>query len=118
MQVPFVAASSDMAPAVGEVSVYLRAGGTGYSGGVRNGVELMVWEQGRWRTVATNADGAGAPGTVQWSTTDAGTVPHLFHGPQRTLIIAVAPGYPTGAAAAMGEVAVDYAEVTVKYRLP
>jgi hypothetical protein len=92
-----------------------QAGGTGYPGAVAtNGVDLLAWEDGAWMGVASNTSSLGAPGLVQWTTTDTNEIARTLFGPQQTLNFAVTPSAPNGTGT--GEVAVDYAEVTVKYR--
>ena len=64
--------------------------------------------------MATNADSSRAPKKVEWTTTDAAVLSRLFQS--QTLNFAVQPTAPNGSG--IGEVSVDYAEVTLKYRLP
>ncbi|MBI5528932.1 MAG: hypothetical protein HY897_21595, partial [Deltaproteobacteria bacterium] len=91
--------------------------GVGYPSGVAtNGVNLLVWDEGMWKTVATNNSPPDNPQLVTWSATDPLVISRLFFGDQQTLNFAVTPVAPNGTGT--GEVSVDYAEVTVKYRLP
>ncbi|MBI5529276.1 MAG: hypothetical protein HY897_23370 [Deltaproteobacteria bacterium] len=92
------------------------SGGVGYPGGVAtNGVDLKVWDEGIWKTVVVNNSPPETPALVSWTTTDPAVISRLFFGPQQTLNFAVTPSAPNGTGT--GEIAVDYAEVTVKYRL-
>ncbi|MBI5524957.1 MAG: hypothetical protein HY897_01340, partial [Deltaproteobacteria bacterium] len=93
------------------------SGGVGYPSGVAtNGVNLLVWDEGMWKTVATNNSPPDNPQLVTWSATDPTVISRLFFGDQQTLNFAVTPVAPNGTGT--GEVSTDYAEVTVRYRLP
>jgi len=108
------------------------SGGVGYPSGVAtNGVDLKVWDEGMWKTVASNDSGPEGPSHISWSTdtdpywsnlkaTDPAAfqnnIRRLFFGDQQTLNFAVTPVAPNGTGT--GEISVDYAEVTVKYRMP
>ncbi|MBI5525331.1 MAG: hypothetical protein HY897_03285 [Deltaproteobacteria bacterium] len=99
------------------VTATFYAGGVGYPGGVAtNGVDLRAWDDGTWNPVAANASAPGSPSLVQWNVTDPLVVSRLFFSAQQQLYFAVTPVAPNGTG--IGEVSVDYAEVTVKYRLP
>jgi hypothetical protein len=81
-----------------------------------NGANLMVWDRGVWRTVATNTAAAAAPGDLSWSLTDTATLQSLLSTPgQNHVEIGVAPASQNGTG---GSVSVDYAEVVLRYRLP
>ncbi|MBI5525326.1 MAG: hypothetical protein HY897_03260 [Deltaproteobacteria bacterium] len=67
-----------------------------------------------WKVVATNNAAPGNPQLVSWTTTDPQVITRLFFGDQQTLNFAVTPVAPNGTGT--GEISVDYAEVTVKYR--
>jgi hypothetical protein len=112
-----------------EVSTSFFSGGVGYPGSATtNGAELMIWDEGQWKTVATNGSPPSIPSLAQWSTrTDPywGTlgpaefserVGRLFFGDQQSLNFAVTPSAPNGTGT--GEIGVDYAEVVVRYRMP
>jgi hypothetical protein len=114
------------------ISVSVYTGGVGYPAGVAtNGVNLQVWDEGMWKTVATNNSPPDNPQLVMWSTdtdpywsnlkaTDPAAfqnnVGRLFFSDQQTLNFAVTPVAPNGTGT--GEVSVDYVEVVVKYRQP
>jgi hypothetical protein len=85
------------------------------------GANLKVWYEGRWRTVDDNASAASATPalpfqTLAYTATDTVEMSKLFFGANKSLNFAVTPIGPNGKG--MGEVAVDYAEVVVKYKLP
>jgi hypothetical protein len=98
-----------------QVRAFFLAGGVGRPGGVVTpGTELVVWDQGAWKVVATNADHADAPGTIEWTSSEASIVSRLVRS--SSLDFAVRPAAVNGTGEA--RVSVDYAEVTVGYRLP
>ncbi|MBI5527519.1 MAG: C-type lectin domain-containing protein [Deltaproteobacteria bacterium] len=86
-----------------------------YPSSSTNGVDLKVWDEGIWKTVAVNNSPPGSPALVSWTTTDAQVISRLFFGDQQTLNFAVTPTVPNGTGT--GQIAVDYAEVVVKYRM-
>jgi hypothetical protein len=91
------------------------AGGVGYPAGVATpGVELLVWDGGQWKAVGTNGGTPAAPRVLEWSETGSTSISRLLRRP--VLDLAVRPAAASGSQ--MAEVAVDYAEVTVRYRLP
>jgi hypothetical protein len=102
-------------------------GATGAPGGtVTNGASLQVWDNRAWRTLATsNTARPGATESLRWTlSTDAtlGTSPvgerqRFMVGDQRLLHLALVPRAVSGSASGLGEVATDYVEVTVRYRL-
>jgi hypothetical protein len=105
------------------ITASLYAGGVGYPAGVStNGSDLWVWDEGRWKLVDQNVSGTTLPfEELTWSTTDAIVIGRLFVGDWKTLNFAVAPTTPNGmgtTAGSYGAISVDYAQVTVKYRLP
>ncbi|MBI5290462.1 MAG: hypothetical protein HY872_01130, partial [Chloroflexi bacterium] len=115
IQVDFSAASVAPTSNWQSVTATFYSGAIGYPSGVpTNGVDLKVWDEGMWKVVATNNAPPGNPQLVSWTTTDPQVIPRLFFGDQQTLNFAVTPVAPNGTG--VGEVSVDYAEVTVKYR--
>jgi len=117
MQTAFEAAGVDASPTWMSVISTFFSGGVGYPSGVAtNGVDLKVWDEGMWKTVATNNSPPNNPQLVTWATTDPQQISRLFYGDQQTLNFAVTPVAPSGTGT--GEVSVDYAEVSVKYRMP
>ncbi|MBI5528052.1 MAG: hypothetical protein HY897_17100 [Deltaproteobacteria bacterium] len=116
VQTPFDAAGVSSTPTWKSVSGTFYSGGVGYPSGVAtNGVDLKVWDEEMWKTVAVNNSPPGTPSLVQWTTTDAAVISRLFFGDQQALNFAVTPTAPNGTGT--GEVSVDYAEVVVKYRM-
>ncbi|MBI5524772.1 MAG: Ig-like domain repeat protein [Deltaproteobacteria bacterium] len=119
MEVPFIAAETSVAKTILSVGARFYAGGVGYTGGApASGTNLLAWDtvDAAWTVRATNTSGPGAPNLVQWSTSDTDTLNRLFSGDQQTLNFAVTPAYPNGSDLDLGQIAVDYAEVVVKYR--
>ncbi|MBI5529277.1 MAG: hypothetical protein HY897_23375 [Deltaproteobacteria bacterium] len=117
MQVVFTAAGALSAKTIESVSAIFYSGAVGYPAGVAaNGTDLKVWDEGMWKVAATSGSPPGAPSLVSWTTTDSQVISRLFFGAQQTLNFAVTPVAPNGTGT--GEVSVDYAEVTVKCRIP
>ena len=115
MQVAVAAAGASPTSAMQSLAASFYAGGVGYPSGVATGgAELVVWDEGEWKVVATNGDLASAPNKLEWTTTDPAVLSRLLLRP--TLDFAVRPTAASGTGT--GEVAVDYAEVTLRYRLP
>ncbi|MBI5527042.1 MAG: hypothetical protein HY897_11965 [Deltaproteobacteria bacterium] len=106
-----------------EAVVWRSADVTFYSGGVGYptasevfGVDLMAWDEGRWKVLVSNSSPPGVPTLLQWSITDAGAISRLLFGDQKQMSFAVAPTVASGTGT--GEVSVDYAAVVVGYRIP
>ena len=98
------------------LEVVARAGGVGHPGGLETpGTALMAWREGMWPAVDTNDRGADQPGELRWGTADPEAIRALFFGDRRTLSFAIAPTADNGTGTA--EVAVDYVEVRLRYRL-
>ncbi len=100
------------------------AGGTGYTGtgcGAVNGSKMMIWntayKSGAWMEVASNTAGSSAVDNLEFSTTDPDLISHLFFGDEQSINVAVVPVSANGCGTDMGSVAVDYAEVIVKYSI-
>ena len=108
-----------------QVTVNVVAGGMGYDdeGGELPGVQMKVWDQGRWTDAAQTGAAPEAVGTLTWTSTDVQQMRRLFYGDEHYLIFAVTPLEPSGPGSAAdpakpyGEVVVDYAEGRVKYVL-
>ena len=105
------------------VNATFYAGGISYPNATAtNGAELIVWDEGLWKTVKQNT--IGADGTfndtskLTWTTTDPQVMYRLFTGDQRALNFAVIPDAANGSASDMGEISVDYAEIIVRYIIP
>lgn len=101
-------------------------GGTGAPGGATtDGATVQLWDNTAWRQIGFTGAGAAAPRTIAWTLLGDGTygaIPpaerrRFLVGDARTLHLALVPTAASGSATGMGEVATDYAEVTVKYRL-
>jgi len=91
------------------------AGGSGRQAGAPvAGAELLVWHtgDGAWLPVASNDD--SEPGLLRWPAPDPAGLPELLF--RDGFRFAVAPVGTNGSSYA--EVATDYAEVVVRYRLP
>jgi len=117
MNTSFGSAGLSATPDRKSVASAFYSGGVGYPSGVAtNGVDLKVWDEGMWKTIATNNSPPNDPQLVTWTTTDPQVISRLFFGDQQTLNFAVTPVAPNGTGT--GEVSVDYVEVTVKYKMP
>ena len=84
------------------------------------GAELSVWSGGNWVAVADNTSGPGDPEGLAWSTADTAELDGLLFGRagQQTLNFRLMPSAANTCGEQHAEVATDYAEVTVGYRLP
>ena len=110
---PMWAAGNCEAPEKQEIQVYFRSGATPGAGS--NGVSLLLWDEGRWRSVATNLATAASPSTFGWVTTDEDEMHRLLHGDFSTVNVAVVPrGYNQGSDASL---VTDHVQVAVKYRI-
>lgn len=117
MKCVFGATGAEENVTIKEVSTTWYAGGKGFSGGNESlGTSLRVWDKGYWMEMKTNSNGPEFPGLVTWTTTDPVVLQRLFTGSQKTVSFAVTPSTPNGPDA--GKIAVDYAEVRIKYRRP
>lgn len=121
MHAVFSASGAPADAIIRDLTASFYAGGTGYTGETAvYGVNLTAWDEGRWKTfqtrTASNLNGPASPDRVWVRITDPEAISRMFFGPERLASFAVVPLAPNGAKTA--EVAVDYAEVVVKYRLP
>jgi len=120
MQITFAESGAGDNCIIKEVSSSWRSGGVGFPGpacGAKNGSRLQVWDEGRWKPVATNVSDPDAPERLRWSTINQQQFNHLFFGPQQILGFAVTPTAANGCSSQYGEIATDYVEVTVRYRI-
>jgi hypothetical protein len=92
---------------------------TGATGGAgppgADGVELMVWDEGRWFQVATNQASALAPQSLTWTTEDPLQLVRLRGGLEQYISFAVVPQHPNSTG--RGQISTDYAELVVHYRI-
>lgn len=116
---------------IAHVDVTWLAGGVGYSGTTpTNGARLLVWDGGRWRDTGVTSDGDPAsPTSLAWSTTTdpewtsygaaerTTRIRRLFVGGEQGLGFAVAPRGTNAQQAGGAQIASDYVEVKVGYRL-
>lgn len=112
---------------VQDVAVTWVGGGSGAPGGVVTpGATVQVWDNSAWRPLVSSSTASpGAPETLAWTLSGDstyGTIPagerrRFMVGDQRVMTFALTPNAASGSADGMGEVATDYAEVTVRYRL-
>jgi hypothetical protein len=110
---PMWATGNCQTPQMNEVQVYFRSGATPGAGS--NGVNMLVWDEGRWRTVATNTATSASPSTFGWVTTDEDEIYRLLFGDFATVNVAVVPrGYNQGADAS---ISTDHVQIAVKYRI-
>jgi len=110
------------------VSAQAHAGGVGHPDAVATpGAHLLAWDtvQGDWlgaqvagwRVLASNEAVADAPAPLEWTTRDPEAMRRTVFGEEEALHLVVAPLAPNGTGADAGQVAVDYLEATVEYRL-
>jgi hypothetical protein len=123
--VSWVHALADESAALTEVSVNWSGGGVGHEASADTclaveGAELSVWSGGNWVAVADNTSGPGDPEGLAWSTADTAELDGLLFGRagQQTLNFRLMPSAANTCGEQHAEVATDYAEVTVGYRLP
>ncbi|OGR07808.1 MAG: hypothetical protein A2341_07355 [Deltaproteobacteria bacterium RIFOXYB12_FULL_58_9] len=122
MEVNVEASGTDKSEQLVDLSVFWRASGTGYPGGIANrGVRLLVWDGKEWRTLKEVV--ASGLSDVTWTrSTDepdtTGVLDRWLVGRQRSLTVAVVPTAANGQSPHYGEIATDYVEVTLTYRLP
>jgi len=91
------------------------AGGTGYPGGVeKTGVELLVWDGGRWTELDSAGAGADSPVELSWTTTDEAVFSRLPVTDSRYLGFAVTPQHHNGTDWA--HISSQYLELTITYR--
>ena len=89
--------------------------------GAVDGATLRVWDGAVWRVVDANPDLPGAPGALQWTTTDPRDIQSFLMDRDQALYTAVTPLSENGWGGAdtpFGQVSVDYFQVDVSYRLP
>jgi hypothetical protein len=114
LHVPLAAAGIEAEAVAQSLSVVTFAGGVGFPSGIATGgVNVLFWEQGAWTTVATNTDADDAPGLASWTQPSPAAVTTYLLRP--ALDIAVTPAAASGTA--LGRIAVDYLEVSLRYRL-
>ena len=116
----FANAQAEINASISLVSVTVYAGGSAYTEAGEDGAVLYVWDShpGRWRELAVNGSSIDAPGLLTYQSGESGELRHLFFGDDRSLNFAITPAYPNGTAVNLSEIALDYVEATVKYRLP
>jgi hypothetical protein len=127
MSVTFDAAQVTRPYDVLDLQVTWVGGGTGSPGGaITNGATLQAWDNTGWRTLATNgAASPTSPATFGWAAstsldpvfTVTAERQRLMVGDGKMLFLGLVPAAASGSATGMGEVATDYAEVTVRYHL-
>ncbi|MFT3913515.1 MAG: hypothetical protein QM704_05265 [Anaeromyxobacteraceae bacterium] len=123
----FDAAQVTRAHDVLDLDVTWVGGGTGAPNGTTTpGASLQLWDNRAWRTLASSATASpSATETLRWTLSgDAslGSTPvaerqRFMVGDQRLFHLALVPAAVSGRATGMGEVATDYVELTVRYRL-
>jgi len=110
---PMWATGNCLSPQMNELQIYFRSGATPGAGS--NGVSLLVWDEGRWRTVGSNSSTSASPSTFGWSTTDATTIYRLLRGDFATVNAAVVPrGYNSEGDCSL---TTDHVHLVIKYRI-
>jgi len=106
-------------PAVKQVQVNWVGGGTGYPAGMRSdGVQLLVWSDGRWQTVSQGNGSVEVPEEIAWTIGTVEGAGALPTGPQRTLHVALSPLAANGLSNGLTGVSTDYVEMRVRLQLP
>ncbi len=103
--------------------------GVGFPGGtVERGIRLLVWDKSSWREIDSSAASASAGQSVTWcaaSSVQSAPSADCFVesdlrsfavGGRSAVVFALAPRAPNGEGE--GEIASDYLQLTVTYRLP
>jgi hypothetical protein len=116
MAAAFEAAGTGGREVVDSVSVTWLAGGVGFpqegedncgvdteTGIVTCGVDLLVWDEGTWKRVASNGAPPATPAPVRWTTSDPRVSSRIFFGDSRTLAFAVVPAAPNGEGSPEGD---------------
>ena len=100
--------------------VNIHAGGSAYSKDGEDGSNLYVWDShpGAWRQLASNTNAVGKPDLLYYETFDPNEIRRVMFGDDLAFNFAITPAYPNGTAIQLSEVAVDYVQATVRYRLP
>ncbi|HSA32937.1 MAG TPA: kelch repeat-containing protein, partial [bacterium] len=99
------------------VDVYAGASvNSGTGGEIKHGAMLDAWYGGRWLNVASNTADFETYGSLSFSVTDQNLLSRMPVGETDTLQFAIRAKGPQGTGST-GELAVDYAEVRVKYDL-
>ena len=106
------------------VSILFFAGGTGYPAPActqQNGTEMFVWNSeykgGAWMKAGKNLAGSDSVDKLLFATENPDIIRNLFYGDEKSINIAVVPTYENGCGDEEGEIAVDYAEVVVRYSI-
>jgi hypothetical protein len=118
--VEYGAADTDGTEQLKSVNVRFVAGGTGYASGSKiAGVVLGLWDRGAFQTFTTHDTAAtDAPATIEATLSDASALSRIQREPTKSITFSVTPKANPGTGITRGVVLTDYAEVTVKYRLP
>ncbi|OGQ85981.1 MAG: hypothetical protein A2289_00415 [Deltaproteobacteria bacterium RIFOXYA12_FULL_58_15] len=118
----FLYAGLESAPTFRSITPTFYAGGDAFPADANcladPGAELLGWHRGGWVSLASTSDDAGHPEQMTYPITDPDMVGRMFVGGYQSLGFAVRANAASGCGASAGSVAVDYAEVRVKYRSP
>ncbi len=112
---PHTCAVDPLSCSISAVDVDWRAGGVGQ--GEVAGARLFAWQHGAWTAQATNGSLPNAASSLALSKTDPRDVAALFFGQQSDIFLAVSSVAQNGTRPQHAEVASDYVEVTVSYRV-
>lgn len=119
LKVPLRYAYGNYYIALYELSVDVYAGATvnsGFGGELRYGAMLDVWYGGKWLNAASNSANFTTYSPLSFSITDPAMLAKMPVGEADSLQFAIRAKGPQGTGST-GELAVDYAEVRVKYDL-
>ena len=115
--ITFWAAGNCAPPDIQELSVNYWSGASSY---VNNtpvpGAQLLVWDQGFWNIMDTNAAPAETPQLLEWSTDTSEILNRILVGDLQELHLAVTPLQYN--MKYLSTISTGYLEVQVSYRLP
>ena len=116
----FAETGTDYHAEIQSMTATMYTGGSAHSNDGEDGSILYIWDThpGNWRELAANVAAVDNPDILQYTTDDPDELRHLFLGDDLSLNFAITPTYPNGTSTKLSEIAVDYVEATVKYRLP
>ena len=103
------------------IDVRVAAGGRGHSAdaipATVDGADLLVWDAhpGGWRVLASNHSPPEHPSQITASFVEPDEIRRVVLGARQEVTLAAAPTEPNGNTDRLGQVGVDYVELTVRY---
>jgi len=99
-----------------DVRIHWEGGGTGGGGSPeQDGVQLLVWDEGQWRAVATDTLSATDPGAIAWVASDPLMLARLTTGVDEAITFGLTSQYPNGTG--RGRITTEYVELVLRYRI-